>query len=355
MTQPSPPTILVVEFVTGGGLTGEPLPASWAAEGRAMRRALAADFASVGPRARVVVTLDDRFAPDDGPWTTVPIEPGSFPERLRDLACRADYTVLVAPETTELLERLTVEIEEAGGRVLGSTAAAVALAADKSALARWFDQKAIPTPFSRIIDPRGGLPADWTSYPAVLKPVDGAGSVDTFRLDGPSSLPAAARSMPAALLQPLVPGGGMSASFLVSARGEARLIVTGRQAMTVRDGRFAYEGGTLSVPCPEAHAVLRRAVESVAGLGGFVGVDFLWDEDRREATVLEINPRATTSVVGLCRIAPPGLLARAWLAGFADAGEWGDAIDRLQRAIEGGPRVRFSASGEVDGDEDESI
>jgi predicted ATP-grasp superfamily ATP-dependent carboligase len=351
MTQPSPPTILVVEFVTGGGLAGEPLPTSWAAEGRAMRRALAADFASVGAGARVVVTLDDRFAPDDGPWTTVPIEPGSFPERLQDLARRADYTVLVAPETTGLLERLTVVIEEAGGRVLGSTAAAVALAADKSALAGWFDEKMVPTPPSRIIDPRGGLPADWTSYPAVLKPIDGAGSVDTFRLDGPSSLPAAARSMPAALLQPLVPGVAMSASFLVPSRGEARLIATGRQVMAVRDGRFAYEGGMIPVACPDAHAVLRRAVESVEGLGGFVGVDFLWDEDRREATVLEINPRATTSVVGLCRIAPPGLLAHAWLAGFADAGEWAAAIDRLQRAIKGGPRVRFGASGEVDEDE----
>jgi len=340
--------ILVVEFVTGGGLAGEPLPASWAAEGRAMRRTLAADFASA---ARVVVMLDDRFATDDGPWATASIAPGSFTERLRDLARRADYTVLVAPETTGVLERLTVEIEEAGGRVLGSTPAAVAVTADKSALGRWFEQNAIPTPSSLVIDPRDGLPADWTSYPAVLKPVDGAGSVDTFRIDGPSILPAAARSMSAALLQPLVPGVAMSASFLVSSWGEARLIATGTQRMALRDGRFSYDGGTIPVACPDALPVLHRAVEGLAGLRGFVGVDFLWDEDRREATVLEINPRATTSVVGLCRIASPGLLAQAWLAGFADADGWDDAVDRLQRAMADGPRVRFGASGEFDEDE----
>ena len=30
---------------------------------------------------------------------------------------------------------------------------------------------------------------------------------------------------------------------------------------------------------------------AIEGLGGFVGVDFIWDEQRRHATILEINPR----------------------------------------------------------------
>ena len=38
--------------------------------------------------------------------------------------------------------------------------------------------------------------------------------------------------------------------------------------------------------------------ESIAGLRGFVGVDFIWDPERRHATLLEINPRPTTSIVG---------------------------------------------------------
>jgi tyramine---L-glutamate ligase len=334
-------------------MAGEPLPDSWASEGRAMRRALAADFAKIDDGTRVVVTLDERFAPDDDRWTTVAIEPGSYSERLRDLARRADYTVLVAPETTGLLERLTVEIEEAGGRVLGATPEAVALTTDKSALARWFERNAIPTPRSRVVDPRDGLPADWLDYPAVLKPVDGAGSVDTYRIAGASSLPEAARTLPSALLQPLVPGVAMSAVFLGSSRDDLRLIATGRQGIVIEDDRFAYHGGTLPVACPEALPVLRKAVASIAGLRGFVGVDFVWDADRREATVLEINPRATTSCVGLCRILPPGLLARAWLAGFADASEWDDAIDQMERVIADAPRVRFDASGTVA--EDDSI
>ena len=77
-------------------------------------------------------------------------------------------------------------------------------------------------------------------------------------------------------------------------------------AMEVRDGRFAYLGARFRfiarVPCERS----RRALAAVEGLGGFVGVDFIWDEQRGSATILEINPRPTTSVVGLCRLLPAG-------------------------------------------------
>src|ERR1700687_611488 len=69
--------VLVHEWVTGGGLAGSPLPVSWAAEGRAMRRAIAAEFAGLrGRPARVVVTLDARLPEDPGPWLVARIAQG---------------------------------------------------------------------------------------------------------------------------------------------------------------------------------------------------------------------------------------------------------------------------------------
>src|SRR4051794_3302211 len=68
-------TVLVHEWVTGGGLAGSALPASWAAEGRAMRLAIARDFAGV-PGVDVVMTRDARLPPDTGPWKVVAIGPG---------------------------------------------------------------------------------------------------------------------------------------------------------------------------------------------------------------------------------------------------------------------------------------
>jgi predicted ATP-grasp superfamily ATP-dependent carboligase len=120
--------------------------------------------------------------------------------------------------------------------------------------------------------------------------------------------------MPVALLQPFLAGTPMSASFLIDDANVAWLIAMGQQKVAIRGGRFQYEGGVLPVPCRQAEPVLRRAVASVTGLRGFVGVDFLWDASEAMATVLEINPRPTTSYMALIRLLPPGCLAQSWLA-----------------------------------------
>lgn len=304
-------TVLIHEWVTGGGLADEPLPASWAAEGGAMRRAIAADFASL-PGVRVVVTLDPRLPPEPGPWTAVRIGPGEEEPRLLGLAVEANYTVLIAPETGGVLADRTRALEEAGVALLGSGSEAVDLAGDKLKLAKHLAEWGIRTPPGCRVVPAEGLPDDFT-YPAVLKPIDGAGSVDTFLIERSGDVPGRAAALSEALLQPFLPGLPMSASLLVDHRGRPTLIGIGRQSVVVRDGRFEYRGGTLPAPQENFDATACRAVEAVPGLRGFVGVDFVWDDATGDATILEINPRPTTSVVGLARLLPAGRLARAWI------------------------------------------
>jgi len=340
-------TILVHEWVTGGGLAGSPLPPSWAAEGSAMRRAIAADFVSLpGDSVRVIVTLDARLPEDPGPWTVARIAVGEEIDRVHELARAADFTVLVAPETMGILAGLTRNLQGAGARLLGSTAEAVELTGDKARLAERLRALGIDTPPSRTIDPGLGLPAD-TEYPAVLKPVDGAGSVDTFFLSDDRSLPADARRMRTALLQPFVSGAPMSASFLVGEDRRVWLIGVGRQRMEVKNARFEYRGGTIPALSGRDVERLRTAVESIAGLRGFVGVDFLWDATRQHATLLEINPRPTTSYVGLSRLLPPGRLARAWLDACAPkAGDIEDLVS-LAEIVHGRGPLSFDAKGQL--------
>ncbi len=220
---------------------------------------------------------------------------------------------MIAPETMGVLANLTRSLEEAGARTLGCSADSIELTGNKARLADWLEARGIPTPRSRTVVPDAGLPED-AGGPWVLKPIDGAGAIDTFFLTAPDDLPAAARQMPVALLQPFLPGTPMSASFLIDDANVAWLIAVGQQKIAIRGGRFQYEGGVLPVPCREAEPVLRSAVASVTGLRGFVGVDFLWDASEAKATVLEINPRPTTSYVALIRLLPQGFLAQSWLA-----------------------------------------
>ncbi|MDG3006393.1 ATP-grasp domain-containing protein [Paludisphaera mucosa] len=339
MTPPRPSTILIFEHVTGGGMAGEPLPPSWEAEGGAMRQSLAAEFAAAGRPTRVVVALDPRLPPEEGPWETVVVD---SVERLEALARRADSTLLIAPESSGVLEELTWRLSAAGCRMLGSSPSAVALTADKAALGEHLAQYGVPTPRSRVLDAGEAHPSDW-QYPAVLKPVDGAGSLDTFLIERPDER----RSHERRLLQEYAPGQAMSVSFLVAPGGRVRFIAVGEQEMELAEGRFAYRGGVLPVDCPEAASLAARAVESVPGLAGFVGVDLIRDAERGRIVVLEINPRPTTSCVGLGRISTPGLLADAWLAAFDDPSRWYRAMDRVERAVAAAAPVRFEACGRI--------
>jgi predicted ATP-grasp superfamily ATP-dependent carboligase len=351
MDSSKPVTVLVLEWVTGGGMTGL-VPASWAAEGQAMRRAVAADFAALpGPGARVIVPLDSRLRADPGPWQIVRINGKEPIPRLIDLAGHADYTVVIAPETMGVLARLARDLEAAGARSLGCSAESIELTADKARLADWLSERGISTPFCRMIVPAHGLPRDFP-YPAVLKPNDGAGSVDTFWIADHESMPAAAGELPIALLQPFHPGIPMSASFLVESDRRAWLVGVGRQRIVVQAQRITYQGGLVPISCRQAEPQLRKAVESVPGLRGFVGVDFLWEPNRRQATVLEINPRATTSFVGFRRLLPSGHLAQAWLGACGARERSRGILSNIAEMVGRRPPVSFDAEGNIVADQE---
>ena len=336
--------MLVHEFVTGGGQAAQDLTPSWAAEGSAMRLAVARELTAI-TNVHVIMTLDQRIEPEAGPWSIVRVGPGREEDTLDRLASAADATVLIAPETAGILQDRARRIELVGGRSLGSAPGAIALCGDKALLAHYLEERGIPTPGTRVVDSAVGLPVDFP-YPAVLKPVDGAGCLDTFAIGNPDQLPPAAANSTSAILQPYLFGLPVSASFLVGVDGKARLVGIGRQHVEVVNRQFRYLGGTVPLrPEPLVADIARRAVEAVRGLRGWVGVDLIWNPDDGSAFVLEINPRVTTSFVGFRSLVPAGDLARAWLAALGEfpAG----ATTDLRRTIANSSPVRFSAFGEV--------
>ena len=84
--------------------------------------------------------------------------------------------------------------------------------------------------------------------------------------------------------------------------------------MLSADGRFRYEGGQLPLPSPwKVRAVHLgfRAIAGISGLQGYVGVDVVLGEDGRDFAI-EINPRLTSSYLGLRQLARDNLAA-VWL------------------------------------------
>ena len=70
------------------------------------------------------------------------------------------------------------------------------------------------------------------------------------------------------------------------------------------DGSFRYSGGGLPIApqfAVRAERLGRQALDGITGLLGYVGVDVILgaDADGRDDVAIEINPRLTTSYVGL--------------------------------------------------------
>lgn len=338
--------------MTGGGLAGEPAPESLAAEGAAMRRALAAEFASVRPAPRVTVALDTRLPDDPGPWETARVD---SMERLEELARGSDCTLVIAPETNGVLAGLIRRLGRGPTRLLNASADAVDQAADKAASGRRLRSRRLPTPRSIVLEPGDTPPGDWP-YPAVVKPVDGAGSIDTFLIDGPNDFP----SLPAGgprLLQDFVRGRPLSATFLVRPFRRPGLLALGEQRVEVVDGRFAYGGGRLPIDDLEDFDSnpLIRVLEAFPGLDGLVGVDFILEPGGRIA-ILDVNPRATTSIVGILGLARPGKLAECWLLdGSEDESDWLDRINGIRAEVDREGPIVFAADGSTIRPKDEEV
>jgi predicted ATP-grasp superfamily ATP-dependent carboligase len=330
------------------------------AEGRAMRNALSADFAAAG--VRVFIELDRSLPDEPGPWEILRRPDPGWAE--------LDDVVVIAPEEPTLLGHRADCVQDTSFRLISSLPEAIKLAGDKSRLGPHLRRHGVVTPecltidlmdhafkvlpedfsisdfsnFFATFDPSGLLPGDFP-YPAVLKPQVGAGSIDTFYLPHPGACPVDLRSLGQMLLQPYIPGEPMSASFLVGADGRSHLVGVGRQRIEIReDVRIVYRGGVVPAgpdpSCDEA----RRAVAAVPGLRGLVGIDFIRDPATGRDTIIEINPRPTTSVVGLCRLLPPGALAAAWLA--AVDGTLSESVD-LAALVHAQRPIAFEPDGTI--------
>jgi predicted ATP-grasp superfamily ATP-dependent carboligase len=153
-------------------------------------------------------------------------------------------------------------------------------------------------------------------FPVVCKPRIGAGSLATFLVRDAREWEQCLDRGGAEgwkgekLVQPFVRGQAASVAFLVGPTSAVALLPATQELST--DGRFQYRGGCIPLPAPEAEravALAGRTVQAVAGLRGYVGVDVvLGDEsDGSRDWVIEINPRLTTSYVGLRALAQTNL------------------------------------------------
>lgn len=287
--------ILLLEYVTGGGLGWEPLPTSLVREGTLMLEALAGDLVELRT-VNIVVLRDERLFLDFPGASTIPVPPLQFEVIWRQQLTRCDAVWPIAPETGGILERLCRDVESAGKVLLTSPSAAVRIAASKLATIRRLQRHGLP------VIPTLPL-GEWRRirfYPCVFKPDDGVGCDGAFLCTAENS-PEVCPLGGDWIVQPFLEGESLSLSVLF-ARGEARLLSCNRQCVAMTRDRLRLEALEVNAICDTDGSwqdLAARIAAALPELWGYVGVDLILTAEGPR--LLEINPRLTTSYVGLRR------------------------------------------------------
>lgn len=279
-----PIRLLIYEYASAQPLSVA-LPDSVRREGRAMLNAVLEDARKLSPSVEVV---------------TVPMPDSVLTNR--DVFCqsarKADYALVIAPEFDGILERYARWAEDAGCRLLGPSPQAIALTSDKWGLHQHWLEHGVPTPSTRA---PGKVPEPVGKY--LCKHRWGAGSLGLHWWHPGDDIPHDH------LVQEYVAGQSVSIALLITYSGHAMPLHPAMQHIS-SDGCFRYLGGSLLM---DQHLGTRlkqlayQAVKGIAGLQGYVGIDAVLGmaTDGSEDKVLEINPRLTTSYLGLrqaCRL-----------------------------------------------------
>jgi len=278
-----------------------------------MLRAIVADLARL-PGVHVVTLLDDQQPEALGHECRRRRRALPFHD-FYDCVTDVEAVLLIAPEFQGILANLSHAVVRAGRRLLGCLPEAVELAGDKLETARYWQSRNIRTP---AVERATTAPPESIPPPWVCKPRHGAGSQATYLVPDRAAWPGvfeqacAEWPMRDLLAQGYVARLPASVAFLVGP-GRCVPLMPASQILS-GDGRFQYHGGRVPLPPPlwdRAVRLGRAAIAGIEGLQGYVGVDLVLGSaaDGTEDHAIEINPRLTTSYIGMRRLCRMNLAA----------------------------------------------
>jgi tyramine---L-glutamate ligase len=307
--------IFVCEFITGGGLCGEPLPDSLAKEGALMRDALLRDLSELP--YEIITTIDARVKNDaleaniHAAYRAVPIKDNAW-QVWQDLISECDAVLVIAPETDGILLKFAQLTQDLGKVWLGCSLDAIEVTSNKLKTYEFLKAHDIPVPtftwqqFSdyeekqpNVLFANGGK--------CVVKPIDGAGCEDTYVF---GSLEKITKFMTpihiknrqkSHIIQMFC--AGMPASFvMLCVNGQAHLLCCSRQNIQEKNNQLLFKGVEINGFAQHWQVfdtIAQYLASKMPGLHGLVGVDVVVGE--KAVNVIEINSRITTSYVGLRR------------------------------------------------------
>ena len=251
---------------------------------------------------------------------------GDIVDWLADNASQFSKAIFISAENNNNLYNITKILEENNVKTYTSSSEACFKSSDKSeSYEALYDVVPQPRTFRFKIDPKGywkraieHLYEKWqaedplTKLKIIIKPLIGVDCEDIVIIEdiGDLTLDLDKIFVPGSrvIVQEFIEGTDVSVS-LISDGKTAVPISLNEQFVELKDDKGTYLGGKLPFENKykdEAFEIAKKAVESMEGLKGFVGVDLIINADEKDVYsvyLLEVNSRFTTPYVGLKEIA----------------------------------------------------
>jgi predicted ATP-grasp superfamily ATP-dependent carboligase len=208
-------------------------------------------------------------------------------------------------------------VESTGSASLNCKAETIERVADKAAFSDYMEARGVRVPETLVLNVREfarelqAALKDNLSFPLIFKSTDstscgGLSVVRTWDEVDTAVKKILAESLSEKfVVQEFVEGIAASVS-LIASNGEALPITLNKQVVVLETPIVPsrYEGGLVPLDSPlraEAFAVAKKTLQVFQDLSGYVGVDLVLTDDG--PIVIEVNPRLTTSFVGLRNVA----------------------------------------------------
>ena len=307
--------LFICEFITGGGLQDKELPDALVREGNMMLEAVITDFLGMGI-TDIITTRDDRLDALSLPVKQIAIE-GEIYSTWQSCMNEVDAVLIIAPESEDVLLNLTLMAEQSDCYVLGCSYESVRITSSKLETAdlllknkiAYIDTK--PLKEKIITESQNG----W-----VIKADDGVGAEDCYFCADIKEIDRLKNSINTEnfVVQKYVPGVTASIS-MICYQDKAQLLACNKQIFSFDNGKGELKGlvvnGILDQWGP-FNKIAQNIARTDIGLWGYIGVDLI--VTKTEPVVVEINPRLTTSYVGLresLALNPAALILSIWQNG----------------------------------------
>ncbi|MBD3230519.1 MAG: ATP-grasp domain-containing protein [Candidatus Lokiarchaeota archaeon] len=307
--------LFIFEYITGGGFIEENLPISLVSEGAAMILSLLKGIKS--PKIKKKILLDNRLKKYPSFFVNTDVEvienEIDFDSKFIKNIINSDYYLIIAPEFEGILGRLTKLTKDIHTINLGSNFSSIRITSDKykTYLALKRLKKYLPITIKKKISYKTDQIAracDQIKYPVIFKPLDGVSGEGISLINNKGEIKTGLKKIKESsqinefIIQEYIDGYDVSVSLFIT-ENKIYPLSLNSQIIDLRgpNAITEYNGGYIpfthrSIDTEDIFNLSRECINLIPGLNGYIGIDFVLKE---RPYIIEINPRLTTSYIGL--------------------------------------------------------